>query len=212
MVNKPIAFVGILALFLVLLEVFSLREEKEGINFPIIRVLALFCLYSAMHAPEIYAGVEVSRGVYNMNYWTFLLMIGGILLILADRMTCRWNITAEAVHKWILIPGMFLCLILVIVFRSNIKDSTTYICLQYISSGEASDYKEQMELQTKLLTDETVQDVVVPFINDIQGPLMHMPVTENPEAWTSEIAEKFYEKQSVVAIPRPEWNELYGDS
>ena len=83
--------------------------------------------------------------------------------------------------------------------------------MEYITSGQASDYKQQMELQTKLLTDEELEDVVVPFVNDVQGPLMQMPVTENPQAWTNTVTRDFYGKNSVVAIPREEWQELYGE-
>ena len=39
---------------------------------------------------------------------------------------------------------------------------------------------------------------------------MHMPVTENPEAWTNTVTREFYGKKSVKAIPRVEWMELYG--
>ena len=83
--------------------------------------------------------------------------------------------------------------------------------MEYITSGQASDYKQQMELQTKLLTNEELEDVVVPFVNDVQGPLMQMPVTENPQAWTNTVTREFYGKNSVVAIPREEWQELYGE-
>ena len=77
-------------------------------------------------------------------------------------------------------------------------------------SGQAADYRKQMDLQTDLLLDETVSEVVVPFINDEQGPLMHMPVTGDPQAWTNTVTRKFYGKESLVAIPREEWMELYG--
>ena len=83
--------------------------------------------------------------------------------------------------------------------------------MEYIRSGQASDYKEQMDLQTKLLEDENTEDVVLPFINDVQGPLMHMPVTDNPEAWTNTVTREFYGKNSVVAMERPKWMELYGE-
>lgn len=81
--------------------------------------------------------------------------------------------------------------------------------MTYITSGQASDYKWQMDLQTSLLeTDET--DVVLPFINDDQGPLMQMPVTGDADAYTNYTTADFYQKNSVIAIPRTEWKELYG--
>lgn len=83
------------------------------------------------------------------------------------------------------------------------------MCVEYISSGEAADYKEQMEQLTRLMTDPSAEDIIVPFINDVQGPLMHMPVTENPEAWTNTVICEYYGKNSVVAISRPEWEKKY---
>jgi hypothetical protein len=67
------------------------------------------------------------------------------------------------------------------------------------------DYKAQMDQFTQLLTDDTVDEVVLPSINDWQGPLMHMPVTGNPDAWTNQKVKEFFGKQSVTAIPRQEW-------
>ncbi len=98
-------------------------------------------------------------------------------------------------------------LFILVMGRSNIKDSTDYYCIEYIMTGQAKDYKEQMEQFTQLLTDDTVKDVVLPSINDWQGPLMHMPVTDNPEAWTNQKVKEFFGKQSVVAVPREEWQE-----
>ena len=81
--------------------------------------------------------------------------------------------------------------------------------MEYITSGQAADYKWQMDLQTRLLeTDE--KDVVLPFINDDQGPLMQMPVTDDPESYTSSTTARFYQKNSVIAMPRTEWEERYG--
>ena len=134
------------------------------------------------------------------------------MLILADRITEKMQMSVKMLHKYLVVPGLIICIILTGLVKSNLKDSTTYVCLRYILSGEAADYKEQMDLQTKVLMEDKTGNVVLPFINDVQGPLMHMPVTSNPDAWTNKVTSEFYEKESIVAMPRPEWNELYGDS
>lgn len=203
--ERPLVFVGLLLLFLCLLKAMENRSEEMEMKFPVIRILALFCLYSAMQAPAIYAGVEVSRGVLNTNFQVFLLTIAGSLLVLSECIMVKRKGSVK------LVPYLAICFVLLILFRSNIKDSTLFVCTEYIVSGQAADYKEQMDLQTELLTDETVKDVVLPFINDVQGPLMHMPVTDNQEAWTNKVTRDFYGKESVVAMPRPEWEEKYGD-
>jgi len=104
---------------------------------------------------------------------------------------------------------MFFCMmILVVVGRHSIKNTTFYVCCDYILSGQADDYKEQMILQNELLsTDES--DVVLPMINDYQGPLMHMPVTDDENAFTNDATARFYGKSSVIGIDRNTWYEIY---
>lgn len=202
--ERPMIFVGLLAMFFFFLEAFARsRREKSRIH-PVIAVLALFCLYCAMQAPVLYANVNVSGGVGNMNYWTFLLTITGVLAVIADKLAGKKD-------RKVVLPGLLICLILVVLCRSNIKICTSWASMEYIRSGQAADYKQQMDLQTELLTDEDTKDVVVPFINDVQGPLMQMPVTANPQEWTNTVTAAFYGKNSVVAIPREEWLELYGE-
>lgn len=225
--EKPLIFAGLLILFLIMLEAFGSMDGEKHIKHPVLGCAALYCLYSAMQAPAIYAGVEVSLGVYNMNYQVFLLMMIGILMALADKGAgiikkrrkrkaleekAKGEVLADGawIHKTMVLPGLLICFILLLVCRSNIKQSTSYICLQYAASGQAADFKEQMDLQTSLLLDENVNDVVVPFINDNQGPLMHMPVTEDKNAWTNTVTSNFYGKKSVTAMPRDEWLRIYG--
>ncbi len=181
---------------------------------PVLFSIMLFCLYSAMQAPAIYAGVDVSGGVYNMNFQVFLLTICGIMMIVAENIAIKIRQKNKIAHQLkmaVLTLGILICLAIIFLGRSNIKTSTSYICLRYIISGEAADYKEQMDLQTRLMEDEQVQNVVVPFINDVQGPLMHMPVTENSDAWANMVTAEFYGKESVTAIERPRWTELYNN-
>lgn len=113
------------------------------------------------------------------------------------------------VYDAILLAGLLLACFGVLICRHDIKKSTDYVCYEYIATGQAADYKEQMKLQTELLLSDEL-DVVLPGINDWQGPLMHMPVTEDASAWTNHVTADFYGKNSVVAIPRAEWIEIYG--
>lgn len=217
--EKPVMWIGLAVLFLILLEAFINQKQEYRIKYPLFMVIGLYCLYSAMQAPAIYADVEVSLGVYNMNYQVLLLMMLGILTVFAQeaagKIKSRRNKTGgqdvrSAVHGKVVLPGLCICMVFLVICKGNVKQSTSYICLSYITSGQAADFKEQMDLQTDLLLDEAVNDVVVPFINDDQGPLMHMPVTADKEAWTNTVTRDFYGKGSVTAIPREEWMELYG--
>ena len=212
--EKPLVFVGLFWLAILLFLIFCNEKKMRFAVHPLLLIAMLFCLYSAMQAPALYAGVEVSGGVYNMNFLVFLLTATGILLIitayLAEWIKAGWKgISTPKVQKSVLAIAILLCLILTVMFRSNIKTGTSFVCLRYIASGEAKDYKEQMDLQTNLMEREGIEDVIVPFINDMQGPLMQMPVTDNPDAWSNQVTARFYGKNSVAAIERSKWEELY---
>lgn len=207
--EKPLIFLGFAVLFLVMLEAFKDSAAWRNCKQQLIMIPALICLYCAMHAPALYAGVEVSRGVYNMNYMVFLLTMTGSLGVIASLLGKKIRDSQMELHRKVILPGLVICLVLVVLGRSNIKSSTSWICLEYIRSGQAADYKAQMELQTQLLTDESSKEVCVPMVNDVQGPLMSMPVTEDPDAWTNRVTSEFYEKKRVVGMPREEWKEMY---
>ncbi len=212
--ERPLVFAGLILLFIIFIIIFSNRKKMIFFQHPVLFSIMLFCLYSAMQAPAIYAGVDVSGGVYNMNFQVFLLTICGIMMIVAENIAIKIRQKNKIAHQLkmaVLTLGILICLAIIFLGRSNIKTSTSYICLRYIISGEAADYKEQMDLQTRLMEDEQVQNVVVPFINDVQGPLMHMPVTENSDAWANMVTAEFYGKESVTAIERPRWTELYNN-
>jgi len=210
---QPLIFVGLVVIFIVLVEAFSKRKKGEKIKYPIFGVVAMYCMYSAMQAPELYANVEVSQGVRNTNFQVFMIFALYVVIVLAERVESglrkhRINIWNN-LHNIVIIPALCLCMILIIFCRSNIKLSTSWICFEYISSGQAADYKWQMEQFTELMTQEGVDDVVIPFINGTQGPLMHMPATEDPSKWTNTVIKNYYGKNSVVAMPRSEWEEKY---
>lgn len=208
--EKPIIFIGLAVLFLIMLEIFSREKREKKLKYPIIIILAFFCLYCAMQAPALYADVNVSGGVQNMNFMVFLLMATGCLGIIANWISGKVKMAGEEIHRNVVIPGLFICFVFLVLCRSSLKNSTTWVSIEYISSGQAADYKQQMDLQTEILTDEKVADAVIPFVNDYQGPLMSMPATEDPDAWTNTMMQQFYEKNSVVGIPRNEWEERYG--
>ena len=211
--EKPLIFVLMMACFIIALEVMHNREEKVTIKHPVWIGIASVCLYCAMQAPALYAEVSVSGGVYNMNFQTCMLMFFVIIILLANSLEGKINnkkeFTNDKLHKRIWVWGLGICFILVIWCRSDIKETTTWKCIDYIVSGQAEDFYKQMEIQTELMTQENVQDVVIPFVNDFQGPLMHMPVTEDSRKWTNYVTAKFYGKNSVVAIKRDEWERRY---
>lgn len=210
--NQNYIFIGFIGVTLILTVYFYNNSEKKIKCLGIISLL-LFCMYCSMQAPEIYAGVSVSGGVAATNFFVFMIFLSMESVIISKQLAIKLIKYSPLRHG----KQIILCLLLVLLLwgalgRHCIKNTVFYRCMVYIISGEASDYREQMIQQTNLLNDKTTDFVEVPFINDKQGPLMHMPITEDENAWTNQNAMHFYEKKRVVAIPRDEWNRKYGNN
>ena len=106
--------------------------------------------------------------------------------------------------RYIVIPAFALCAILVIHFRSEVRGSTMFQCIEYVVSGQAEDYRDQMDERLAILLDDTQREVELYQINAEQGPLMHMEVLADPEAWTNEVCCQFFRKDKVVGgLVRP---------
>ena len=179
------------------------REERKRYPLPVLFVALSYCVYCACFAPEIYAGVEVSGGVYNMNYYMFLFMVFGDLIYAEGALAGRRK--ARRRPKLFLPLAAAAAMGVLLIFRADIKNTTSYECLSYIRSGQAADFKRQADYQQSVLLDKDVRDAVLPLLNDDQGPLMHMPITDNPDAWTNQVVREFYGKDSVVGVFWEDW-------
>ena len=211
--TSPMVYVLLIMIFLVVLHAVRERGNVIKIKYSSILLLSVFCLYSAMQAPGIFAAVDTSGGVYNTNFLVFLMFMMALIVVAAEKIgmwICEKHSGACDKHySRIVMPGFIVCMLLMVICRSDVKETTTWESIEYIASGQAADYKEQMEQFTELLLDDSVQDVVLPSINDQQGPLLHMPATTDPNAWTNTTISKYYGKKSVVAVSRAEWEEMY---
>lgn len=199
-----------------LLTLYFYNNSGRDLKYSGIISFLLFFMYCAMQTPEIYAGVSVSGGVPATNFLVFMIFLSMESVVISKGLANKLNKLTECsafrFRKWTISCLVAVFLLWGVLGRHCINNTVFYRCMEYIISGEASDYREQMIQQTNLLNDKTTDFVEVPFINDKQGPLMHMPITEDENAWTNHNAMRFYEKKRVVAIPRDEWNKKYGNN
>lgn len=216
--EKPVMFLIMIPLAFLIWEELNEQREKTACSFayrfPGLFLAAMFCIYCAMFAPGLYAGTELSGGVPNTIFQVFVLTMTASCVYLLGWVHARWiklrnekdgSGIAASEKRWyvagavatvlFLGGGVFLC-------RSTVRDTTFFLCVDYIISGQADDYKAQMEERQEILLDETVLEAELPAMNQDQGPLMHMEVTEDPESWTNRVVRDFYRKNSVVEIER----------
>lgn len=190
-------------------------KNKQNIKYsfrkPLLMLVMTFCLFAASFAPELYANVGVSGGVYNTYFYIFIIVVCYDIAYLEGFFIVRKGHGIHAAGASISHVVCFLIfLVLVFIGRHSIKLSTAYVSYKYLASGQAEDYKEQMILQHQILTDASINDAVVPYINNEQGPLQQMPVTGDSDAWSNTVTADYYGKNSVVAIDRDEWILKYG--
>lgn len=197
-------------------EEIEVEKAKLSFRFPLPVVLFLFLISCSVYAPGIYAQSEVSGGVPDSIYFTFLVCY--ILSVIY--LTCfvkkmyiaksRKPARQDAVRKFrtaVILGEIVFC---IAAGRHLTGNMTAYVCADFIRSGQLKDFEYQMQERLKILNDPEIKNVVLPEMNDEQGPFMHMAITGDPGAYTNRATARFYGKESVIAIPRTEYYELYG--
>lgn len=201
--DKTFIFILFLILAVILWE--CLYKADSILNFPLpgIFVFFMYGFYAAMFAPELYADVEVSLGPATMEYFTFVLCVTASIIYLEGWSIQKRKQKSKAFddvkyHRNIMLPAVLTCCLLVVFFRGMLGESVFKRSIDYVASGQAADFKAQIASQMEILLDDSVKEAYLCPINDQQGPLMHMPVTVDPEAFTNRVVAGFYGKDKVV--------------
>lgn len=213
--EKPVMFLLMIPAAVIIWMELNRQKIRFEYRLPGVFLDAMFCIYCAMFAPGIYAGTELSGGVPNTIFQVFVLAMMASLVYLLGWIHIQWEkfrngkgkeactaaapkrrrMAAAAVGLLISLGLLFLC-------RSTVRETTFFICADYILSGQADDYKAQMEERQAILLDDSIRDAQLPAMNSDQGPFMHMEVLKDPEGWTNTVVRDFYRKNSVVEIDR----------
>ncbi|WP_141709462.1 DUF6056 family protein [Eisenbergiella tayi] len=209
--EKTFLFVVMLIIAVFGLESMSKCRGNFQFRRPILFLGFMFGCYSAMFAPELYSElystIEISLGPATVQYLVFLLtMAGGILYIEGWLVQTFANkvkvplIIKENYRLYIIFPCIIFSAFLTIFNRGWFVNCVDKRVMDYVVSGQAEDFKKQISSQMEILLDDTIKDAYLVPINPDQGPLMHMPVTEDPEAFTNRVVRDFYGKNMVTMI------------
>ena len=182
-------------------------------KYPVIVSVYLYLIYVLVHWPEIFVDTGVSMGVPNTYFMTFYFMIFGNIIYWGGYLTSRYKERIKENHINIL--GIACILMLVIsgaffLLSGRFRTITDYSCYHFVSSGRASEFKEEMKLQTYLLERPNDMSPTIPIVNnnDIE-PLFNMNVTSDDDAWINRALARFYGKKVVHGVTKEEWFELY---
>lgn len=208
----PVAMAAMLVLAVFLWDILREKISELQLHFPCpgLVILYLWGLYCAVYWPVLFVGGSVSDGsvsvgVPNTIFWVFVVSLFGSLLYGLGWICEKSGGRGEGLRLSVYAVGFAAAFLILAVCRMDLKNSTDYACYYYIRSGKAAVYKEQMDELTDILTDESIEDAVVPYIVGEQEPLVHLPVTLDKDEWSNQKMALFFRKKSLVAVPRDEW-------
>ncbi len=178
----------------------SAGKAVVTVRYPVLFTVFMYGCYSGMYAPEIYAGVDVSLGPATIEYFTFLLTAGATILYWEAWILQHGKSKNEKKEIAVWSVALIVVGLISLVNHSWISNLTDVRIYKYVASGQAADFKEQIRMQREVLLDDSIQEAYIVPANSDQGPLMHMPVTNDENAFTNQVLAGFYGKTKVLVI------------
>lgn len=210
----------ILLIAIIAWETFDVEKIDTGSSHPLIFVILAFLVSASVRTPRIYAAVGVSGGVPDVEYFTSVLcLVAAVCCIMvslkkrAYRKGRKLAADQDLFNQKIRTPYMIFLILFCIVFSRHLVGNTVdYTCVTFITSGQLADFQDQMEERLAILYDDSIKDVVLPEMNSEQGPFMHMAITDDPNNFTNSATADYYNKNSVIAIPREEYEKIHNNT
>lgn len=190
----------------------AVRKNNRKYPLPLLFTIMMYGFYSAMFAPEVYSevfdSIEISLGPETIQYFTFLVTAlmtiwywegWAAAKIKSSRFESKLFLFMEKKFRSrILFPVIVAAGVLIILNHGWLSDCVDRQVYEYVSSGQAEDFRAQIRSQMDILLDDSVKEAYLVPINPEQGPLMHMPVTTDENAFTNRVVRDFYGKEKVV--------------
>lgn len=220
--NPIILIVFLMIAVLLWSQMWRIDTEKYKFRFPLLFVIYMNGIYWASYTPEIYSRSDVSGGVQNtyMQFF-FLVTLANIVYIhgwLQRKIKEFWKKKAENTGqsfeiiernsifgkvkygKSIMTPLMVVgCVACLIVLKTTNITTTYEYCVEYVVSGKMEQYEAIRKEQHRILSDETVQDAVVPEMV-VEYPILHMPLSTDPKENRNIDRALYYNKNSIRAV------------
>ncbi|HJA93723.1 MAG TPA: hypothetical protein H9717_11530 [Candidatus Eisenbergiella merdipullorum] len=182
------------------------EKGKFSFPFPLLFVIFMYGCFSSMFAPEVYSeiydSIEISLGPATIRYFVFLLTSALSILYCEGWVMVRIKkkkiFSGEKYRFRILFPGLLAAALFLLADRDWMHVCVDREAVEYVVSGQAEDFREQIASQMKILLDDSIKDAYLVPTNPEQGPLMHMPVTTDEDAFTNWAVKEFYRKDKVV--------------
>ena len=156
------------------------KNIRKKTSLPGLLFVTFLCICTDVfvYMPALYIGGEVSGGVPNTNFFTFILATTIWLTYFSLFLRQRFDhVLSPYAGSVTILFGLLVLLGGTTLYKHWIGQTADYMCYQYISSGQLADFREQMKERLEILEDDTIRDAVLKPMNPDQGPYMHMDIT-----------------------------------
>ncbi|WP_026503626.1 hypothetical protein [Butyrivibrio sp. NC3005] len=213
--DNKLLWVLVLATFVIVARTADNRAKNSRIfEHPVLILIMFYCLVSSVYAPQMYAGdvrSGYSGGVFDSYYYTFAIALILLTVYFAFYLKYKTSFFGFFNKKTLKVTVFAVSgLLFLLLSKKMVKTSLDYTCYQFVSSGQLEDFETQMKERLAILENEEIKDAVVPEMNDQQGPFMHFALMRDQDSYTNYATERFYGKNSVIAVPREEFEQKYG--
>lgn len=183
----------------------SIQCNKNKYKFPVALILLSFLFFLSSMSPAIYAMGCIGAGRTQNIYWWFFVMlfflnftyvVGWLKNTLQKNSTLNIKLDKQKVMYF----EVIVFIILLFSINDNDINTTSYEATREIFSGEAREYRNQMDARLSLYKDVTIKDLYVEELTNKPLLLFFADVEEDKKNWINISVAKYYNKSSVTLI------------
>ena len=209
--------VSILALMIALtpIAIILVQKSKFTFRYPLLILAISYCIYASRFFSTLFTMSSIGSLRQRNGYFFYEILLFVVNLFYfwgwVYKKSCKnkrteWLLTdlSRLIKRY---SALFAILVFAVaglaMLRFGVKETTSLSCTLSIVSGEAKQYKEEMDRRLELYLDDSVTDVEVEPLSSIPYVFKEECVTSDPDYWTNQSLAQYYNKNSVVLIEKP---------
>ena len=205
---------AVLALMLALtpLAIMLAKKSKFTFKYPLLVLAVSYCIYASRFFSTLYSMSSIGSPRQRNGYFICEIVLFAINLFYfwgwvykkAAKHSRTKSIFADFGKIFKRYSALFAIFVLALVglglIQFGVKETTSLSCTISILSGEAQQYKQEMDNRLEVYLDDSVADVEFEPLTSIPYVFMEDSVTNDPTNWKNTAIAKYYNKKSVVLI------------
>ena len=187
-------------------------KAKFTFKYPLLILAVSYCIYASRFFSTLYAMSSIGspRQCNGYFFCEILLFVVNLFYFLGwiytkvrkhSRTQFLFTDLRKLMKRYsVLLATFVLAAAALSMIQFGVKKTTSISCTLSLVSGQAQQYKQEMDSRLELYLDDSIQDVQVEPVTSIPYVFMEESVTADPAYWKNKSIAAFYGKNSVVLI------------